>query len=440
MVDAGGGGRGAVMAGVPAPSQGWRAVAGCFLVLTLGFAAAYSYPAFAGALAEEFAASPGGMSMVFALSSGTLFLVSAIAGPLADRAGPRRVAAAGMALIGSGLALATVAESFAQLLFCYGGMVGLGLGLAYVPAIAAVQRGFVRRRGLASGLACAGIGIGTALVPAVGEASASLGGWRDAFLLWGALVAGGGAAAAALLGGPPRPQPAEMAAAAALDGPPLRAVLESRRFALLYAGTLLVSVPMALPFAHLVASAQGNGVPRGEALALIGIVGLGSLPGRVLLGLLADRVGRRPTFLSCCAGVSGSTLCWAAAADGGAFGLFAAAFGVAYGGFVALLPAFAADLFGRRAVGGTIGVLYTSRGLATLAATPAVAAGAAAWGGYALPLAGAAALGALGTGVLCLAGAPDARRPRRRRQGRGRAPSVGLPYRAAADAVRWMKP
>jgi MFS family permease len=436
--------------GRPRPFRGWRVVAGSFLVLTLGFGAAYSCPAFADALADEFGASRGGLSMVLAVSTGTAFLVSAVGGPLADRVGARRVAMAGMALIGLGLALASVAASFERLLLCYGGLVGLGLGLAYVPAIAAVQRWFTRRRGLASGLALSGIGLGTALVPVVAELPARLGGdWRDALLVCGALVALGGMGGAALLAGPPPdrrvPGPdGEAAAVPATEGVALRDALGSRDFALLYGGTLLVSAPIALPFAHLVASAQDTGLPRGEALALVGLVGLGSLPGRVVMGLLADRLGRRAVFLFCCAGVAAATLFWAAAAERHAFGLFAAAFGVLYGGFVALLPAFTTDLFGRRAAAGTIGVLYTSRGLGVLAATPAFALGAAASGGYATPLVAAAGLGLLGTGVLATVGTGN-RSGRRRRAAWSAAAAAEraravAPYRAFVDIVWWTKP
>ena len=430
----------------PRPFRGWLVVAGSFLVLMLGFGAAYSCPAFAEAIADEFGASRGGTAMVPAVSTGLAFLASAVGGPLADRFGSRRVAMAGMALVGLGLASASAATSFERVLFCYGGLVGLGLGFAYVPAIAAVQRWFGRRRGLASGLALSGVGLGTALVPAVAGLPARLGGdWRDALLVCGALVALGGVGGAAMLGEPPpdrRPAPPEDGAAApvpAAEGMALREVFRSRDFALLYGGALLLSAPIALPFAHLVASAQDSGMARGEALALVGAVGLGSIPGRVAAGLLADRLGRRAVFLVCCGGVAAATLLWAAAAaDTRAFAPFAVAFGVFQSGFVALLPTFATDLFGRRAAAGTIGVLYMGRGVGVLAATPAFALGAAACGGYAAPLVAAAALGALGTAVLAMAGKP-ARRLRGRRGAR-RAAADRRRRRAAMGALRWTRP
>jgi OFA family oxalate/formate antiporter-like MFS transporter len=46
--------------------------------------------------------------------------------------------------------------------------------------------------------------------------------------------------------------------------------------------------------------------------------------------------------------------------------VFAFAFGVAYGGWVALLPSVVMDYFGGRNVSGIIGVLYSSVGFGTL--------------------------------------------------------------------------
>jgi OFA family oxalate/formate antiporter-like MFS transporter len=46
--------------------------------------------------------------------------------------------------------------------------------------------------------------------------------------------------------------------------------------------------------------------------------------------------------------------------------IFALVFGIAYGGWVALLPAVVMDYFGGRNVSGLIGILYTSAGIGTL--------------------------------------------------------------------------
>ena len=122
----------------------------------------YSYAAFAGELEATFGASRASVSVVYALCGFAAFTISAVSGPLADRIGPRPLAMAGMGLVAVGLFTAATARTLVDIDVCYGLVIGLGIGFAYVPAIAAVQRWFVAWRGLASGMAAAGIGVGTA--------------------------------------------------------------------------------------------------------------------------------------------------------------------------------------------------------------------------------------------------------------------------------------
>ena len=394
--------------------RGWLVVAGAFVVMMVGYGAAYSFAAFADEIGAAFGASRASVSVVYALCGSTAFAVSAVTGPAADRIGPRPLAAAGMALVGLGLITAATARTLAEIYLCYGLIIGLGIGFAYVPAVAAVQRWFVQWRGLASGIAAAGIGFGTALVPPAAGAFATFGDWRTAFVVAGSLAAVTGVAGAMLLSSSPESRgllpdgeapaaPRAAPPAPVLEGPDTAQALRTRSFRLLYAGTLLVSVPVSLPFAHLAHAAQDAGLPRTEALALLSLLGIGSIAGRFVLGALADEIGRRATFLGCCAAVVAATLVWALADSHALFMAFAVGFGAAYGGFVALLPAFTTDRFGRRGAAGVIGVLYTGRGVALLLAAPLHALLVEHSGGYGVPLGAAAMLGAAGLVLVALA-------------------------------------
>ena len=95
---------------------GWFVVLGAFLVVMVGYGAINSYGAFAEEIAAEFGSSRTSVSLIYALSGGACFLVSAISGPLADRVGPRMLAATGMIMVGLGLALAATARSLAEVL------------------------------------------------------------------------------------------------------------------------------------------------------------------------------------------------------------------------------------------------------------------------------------------------------------------------------------
>lgn len=378
---------------------GWLVVAGAFLVLMVGFGAIYSYAAFAEQIADSLGAPRASVTLVYALSGGACFFVSALSGRLADRIGPRVPAMVGMGLVGLGLMVAATARSLAEVLAGYGLLIGLGTGFAYVPAMAAVQGWFHQHRGLASGIAASGIGVGTALVPAGADAMLSLGDWRGAFLAFGAASVLVGGAGALLLRRPP-------GRGRAAEAPAPARPWATRRFALAYGGTLLVSIPATLPQALLVGTARDLGIDWHEAVSLLGLIGLGTIAGRFLLAALADGLGRRVTFLGCCAGMAGSMAVWALAESMVALQGFALVFGALQGGFVALLPAFTADSFGGRSIGGVIGLIYTGRGVALLLAPPVVASAQAAVTGP-LPILLVALAGVVGAAMLALVqGAP----------------------------------
>ncbi|MGJ7525030.1 MCT family MFS transporter [Variovorax sp. GB1P17] len=354
--------------------RGWLVVAGAFAVTFVGFGCAYTFSAFLESLQKDFGASRGSVSLVFSLAGFLYFGLGVLSGPLADRWGSRRLAVAGMVLVGLGLAVASQAQSLTQIYLAYGLGVGLGVGASYVPVLGAVQRWFVKRRGFASGLAVGGIGVGTLVMPPLASFLIEQLGWRHAYLALGVLAAVVGVGMALLIendprdrglgpdGDPPQPQ----AASARPEGFTVRDAIRSRRFAGLYAACLISSFGLFVPFVHLVPYALDHGVASTSAVLLLGAIGVGSTAGRFFLGGLADRMGRPHTMLLMSTGMALSLLVWAV--SGGFWGLavFAFAYGVFYGGFVALLPALVMDYFGGRNISAIIGVLYTSVAVGTL--------------------------------------------------------------------------
>ncbi|MCA3349761.1 MAG: MFS transporter [Roseomonas sp.] len=391
--------------------RGWLVVLGAFLVMLVGFGAIYSSSAFAPEIAASLGLQRGDAAMVLALSSSVTFFVSAISGPLSDRVGPRPLAVFGTLLIALGLGIAAAATDAASFFASYGLLVGIGVGLAYVPAVATVQRWFLANRGLASGIALSGIGVGTALIPLIKLILADFGDWRFAFLICAGLAALVGLAGALLLEarpeahglGPDGTRLRTRQAAPKPEGLELREALRSPAFLLAYAGTLLVAIPAAAPLMLLVGTAEARGLSHPQAVALLGLMGVGTIIGRFCLAALADLLGRRLGFLLSCLGVSVAMMLWALAEGATSLQGFALIYGALQGGFVALLPAFVADSFGSRSVGGLVGLLYTSRGIALLAGVPLVSLGVSALGAHDLPVAVCGLIGMLGTLLLAMA-------------------------------------
>ena len=169
--------------------RGWQTVAGTFLILLMGFGSAYSFGTLFTPLQDEFGASRAAVSVAFSAAILLPFSVGPLSGALADRVGPRLLVAGGTTMVGLGLIGASAARELWHVQVAFAVGIGGGVGLAYVPAVGAVQKWFDRRRGLASGIAVSGIGVGTLLVPPLAAAVIAELDWRPALLLVGTVVA-----------------------------------------------------------------------------------------------------------------------------------------------------------------------------------------------------------------------------------------------------------
>ncbi len=345
------------------PGYAWVVVWAAFVCMALIFGVAYSFAAFFESFAASFGAQRADVALVFGLCGLVYFTLGAGAGMLADRFGPRLVCCAGMVCIAGGLWATSMAQSMATVYLTYGVGIGIGVALVYTPSIACVQPWFTTRRGLAAGIASAGIGAGTLVLPLMVVAAVTLLHWRDAMRVTALAVLLPGLAAALLLRRAPQ---ASVPPGGQIAGSSLRQALGSRSFWYLYLGTVLAAPSMFVPFAHVSAAARDIGIGDARAVGLVGVIGVGSLVGRFVIGALADRIGRALTLTLMQASMGLSLLLWVAAPGYAAMVLFALWFGLSYGGIVSLLPALCMDLFGARAVAGIIGTLYTGAALGNL--------------------------------------------------------------------------
>jgi len=376
--------------------HGWVVVWAAFAVMTVIFGVAYSFAAFFEPLAHEFDAKRADVSWMFGLASLLYFSLGVAGGALADRHGPRMTGVVGIALLSGGLLLSSFATDLYTIYLAYGLGIGLGVAMAYTPSMGAVQPWFVRRRGLASGIASSGIGAGTLVVPLLAAWLIDLFDWRIAMrgLALLSLVVGlagawlldrdpaarglapdgdesdagrrVGAGGAAAVIGAARSTPSSARAAATLPGLRLRETIRTSRFHWLYGAALFAGAPMFVPFAHLSAAARDVGIGDAKAVALVGLIGIGSLVGRFAIGALADRLGRLKTHLIAQFALGASFALWWLGGPYANWALFAVVFGLSYGGIVSLLPPICSDLFGLRAVSSTIGLLYSGAGFGAL--------------------------------------------------------------------------
>ncbi len=346
---------------------GWYVTASAFLITFIGFGSAYTFSAFIVPIQTEFGATRAEISLVFAIAGFLYFSLGIISGPLADRFGARVLCMCGVICIVVGLAGAALARSLPQLLGSYSLGVGLGVGLSYVPTLGLVQHWFVQRRALATGIAVSGIGFGTLIMPPIANSLIEHVGWRTAYVVIAGSMSALGILALTLIRNDPKdlslqPEGAQtpLAQGEEVHGVPLRSAIQTKAFRLIYAGTFATAFGAFIPFVQLMPYATNIGLSLQVAGYMVPAIGLGSTLARFTIGGLADRIGRVKVLGIMMAGISFTLGAWPFCTTFHWLVVFALSFGLFYGGWVAVLPAVMADMFGKRDISGIIGALYTS--------------------------------------------------------------------------------
>lgn len=340
----------------------WLVVFGAFLSMFTLFAVAYSFGAFVSPMTAEFGASRAAISAVFSITAFVYFLFGSFTGYVADRFGPRPVVLASALLMGAGLALTSRIHGLWMGYLTYGVGVGAGVACGYVPMVAAVSGWFVRRRNTALGIAVAGIGVGTIVGAPLAARLIAAWGWRATYVAFAVASTLLLLLVAALAHKPPR--------SAVRGGPTAGEALRTPVFAILWASSFLCSVPLFVPFVFLPDFARALGNSAVASAALVGVIGVASVCGRLGLGALADRLGVVGLYLLCFFLQAVSYAVWLGAHAYASLVIFALVMGTGYGGYVALAPAVLAYFFGTGRLGSLVGTLYTSNAFGTLIGPP----------------------------------------------------------------------
>ncbi len=345
-----------------------------FVSMAVVFGVAYSFGAFFAPMAAEFGAGSGATSIVFSVTAFVWFTLGAVSGRAGDRWGPRPVLLVGAAALAAGLLATSVVQHLWVGYLTYGLGVGIAVACGYVPMVGVVGNWFERRRALALAVAIAGIGVGTLAGAPLSAALIGAYGWRQADVILGI---GGAALLVACAVAARRPPPAPGAEPLAL-----RALLRNGTFRAMYVATFVGSLALFVPFVFLPTFAVEVGVSPVAAAALIGVIGVASVVGRLAIGALADWMGRIRAFQLSLAVLALSFGIWLVTSTLPGLVTFAVVLGVGYGGWIALQPTVIAELFGPRGLGWLVGLVYTAAGVGVLLGPPLAGVLIDATGGY----------------------------------------------------------
>jgi MFS family permease len=279
-------------------------------------------------------------------------------GALSDRIGARPVVTAGAVLLGLALILASRATSLLQFQLTYGVLVGLAASAFFAPMIATTTTWFERQRGLAVSLVSAGMGVAPMTISPFARWLISAYDWRTAMLVIGVMVWVLLLPTSLLV----RRPPVKKAAATGnisndAAGPAMRAgqALRTRQFLVLGLTFFACCAAHSGPIFHMVSYAILCGVPPMAAVSIYSVEGLSGLGGRLLFGVLADRLGVKPVLVTGLLVQALVISLYLLAHRLETFYMLALVFGAAYGGVMPLYAVLAREYFGTRILGTVLG-------------------------------------------------------------------------------------
>jgi len=366
------------------PYYGWFIVIASFFICVLAYGGSHSFGVFFKFLRDDFgwtaAATSGAFSLFMILRS----VLAVPSGWATDKFGPRTIVIVGALLLGLGFSLTSQISVLWQLYATYGFMMGIGMSVFYSPLLATTSRWFVKQRGLALGIVTAGIGAGTLIMAPVANYLILTHGWRASYLIMGPAIgiiiivgalflkgdhtglgiAPGREMAPGMVAKGRGSSEAENNIGAKSTGLSPREAFSTKVFWLLCLTNLMIGFGLQMVLVHIVPYVQeGPKLSPTVAAAVLSIIGGASIAGRLVLGPVSDRIGRRralaiSAFLEGIAilGFTSSSVSWI-------LYIFAVVYGFGYGGHVPQLAALVGEIFGLRYVGISLGMTTLSWGI-----------------------------------------------------------------------------
>ena len=344
--------------------------AGAAIQVLTGIPAAWGV--FQQPVMEEYGLSEQGAVYAFGILIAAFGVGCVLGGFLQDSRGPRCAALWGTALLCGGFFAAAMLPGGSAGSFFLAFSIPAGLGTAFLyPSIqSCAQKWYAGRKGLATGVIGGAVGLsGAFLTGFVRTAVRGFGivqGIRGAFWALGAVTLPICLVGSLLLQDPPQDtEKQQKNDRNAIDLSPWQ-MLRTRQY-WLCAGAVCFSTPAVLLFSPIILKlGMERGLDENAALWSVVLGSVGSAAGRLLMPMLSDRIGRRPTdmllfavSLGLSAGFAFAQGWWVVACYAGLT--------FCYSGLAAVLPALSTDLFGFPHAGVNYGFLALGQSVGSLA-------------------------------------------------------------------------
>jgi len=169
-------------------SYGWVVAVFAAIAMVAAGNFQYTFGVFVKPLTGAFGWSRAAISMCVSIKNIVTAVTSPLIGLLSDRFGPRKFIMTGIFLVGLSYLLVSRTDSLWQMYLTLGVMVGMGMSLLVVPAVATVNRWFGKKSALANGIVFSGFGVAQMILPPVATWIIVRYGWETCFIVLGVVA------------------------------------------------------------------------------------------------------------------------------------------------------------------------------------------------------------------------------------------------------------
>ncbi|KAF4630597.1 hypothetical protein G7Y89_g7545 [Cudoniella acicularis] len=294
-----------------------------------------------------------------------MFLGGPIYGKAFDNYGPRYLLLFGTIAHVFGLMMASLSTQYYQLLLSQGVVSSLGASAIFYAAMSSVGTWFFKNRAAAFGIMASGSSLGGVVIPImVSKLIPQIGfPWTmraAAFMILGMLIIANLTVKSRLT---PKPKK--------VDVMEFIRPLKEPAFALVCLGAFMFFFGTFLPFNYIILQAQKDGMSANLSLYLISILNASSIFGRVLPGIIADRIGRFNVMIITTAFSAIIVLAlWLPSSGNAPIIVFCILYGFSSGAFVSISPSLVAQISPIREIGVRNGTLFLCVSIAGLTGNP----------------------------------------------------------------------
>ena len=355
-------------------NHGWRVVfSGMGINLALGIL--YTWSVISKGIPEEWGWTQSDKSMPYAIACLVFSLIMVPAGRMQDKLSPRLVATIGGILVGAGMIIASFTTSPIGYILGFGVLAGAGLGFGYASATPPAVKWFpAAKTGMIAGIVVSGFGLASVYAAPLTTFLIATFSFKTAILLLGILFLAVVVTLAQILKPPPKgyvPPGAEPAKKLGIGDKKEeflpREMLTTVQFYILWfmyacgagAGLMIISKLAAI------AKLQVN-IELG--FVLVAVLALGNGGGRIIAGMLSDKIGRKATMFLCFVSQAVLILLISRATGDNALGTIPAMviismfIGANYGANLSLFPSITKDFYGLKNFGMNYGLVFTAWG------------------------------------------------------------------------------